>query len=323
MRRPFQMTSQKRQGFTRVNNSFRPSSAIASRSTEWRAWKEKFWPTWTPFWDWKPSKRVHSISKTSTKWFMIASHECWPRTKFVWSFRRWFLEMLPSLIGRTEASTLTCRSRKKVWKINKFNFLDVSTTSYSTAARGLLKKKLLFPVLLLLKLKMKALMPIFVAIIGLKAMKALILSKLAITIVLGFLIAQLVKKTGLGMPMSMMPMMPAAAEPSMSYGPPTTPATPDTSYGPAAWEPSSAGSSYSRVWEPSASSSSHNLAYSSYYPSNSVSNSYSGSSSTSTGTSSSSSQSATAQAYWIWNRTFNRDCLIYQNYLFLRKLIYE
>jgi hypothetical protein len=168
-----------------------------------------------------------------------------------------------------------------------------------TAARGLLKKKLLFPVLLLLKLKMKALMPIFVAIIGLKAMKALILSKLAITIVLGFLIAQLVKKTGLGMPMSMMPMMPAAQEPPMAYGPPTTPATPDTSYGPAAWEPSSASSSYTsnRVsWEPSAASSSHNLAYSSYYPSASV---YEKSASSSSGSSAaaSSSQSATAQAY--------------------------
>jgi hypothetical protein len=163
----------------------------------------------------------------------------------------------------------------------------------------LLKKKLLFPVLLLLKLKMKALMPIFVALIGLKAMKALILSKLAITIVLGFMIAQLVKKTGLGMPMSMMPMamMGGAQEPAMTYGPPTTPATPDTSYGPAAWEPSAASSTYSRVWEPSAASSSHNLAYSSYYPSSaSSSNSYT-SSASSTGSSSSAAQTATAQAY--------------------------
>jgi len=174
--------------------------------------------------------------------------------------------------------------------------LDFDMSEEKQAARGIIKKKLLFPVLLLLKLKMKALMPIFVALIGLKAMKALILSKLAITIVLGFLVAQLVKKTGLGMPMSMMPMMPGAQEPPMAYGPPTTPATPDTSYGPAAWEPSSAGSSYSRVWEPSAASSSHNLAYSSYYPSNSYSGS-SSSSAVSAGTSSSSSQTATATAY--------------------------
>lgn len=137
-------------------------------------------------------------------------------------------------------------------------------------------------------------MPIFVAIIGLKAMKALILSKLAITLVLGFLIAQLVKKTGLGMPMmSMMPLMPPADQ-MTAYGPPSTPSTPDTSYGPAAWEPASQ-SQYSRVWEPSSAGSSHNIAYSSYYP-NSVS-SYSSSVSSSPSSSGSTSQTATAQAY--------------------------
>lgn len=150
-----------------------------------------------------------------------------------------------------------------------------------------MKKKLLFPVLLLLKLKMKALMPIFVALIGFKAIKALILSKLAITIVLGFIVAQLVMKTGLKMPM--MSMMPATDSMS-SY--PSTPATPDTSYGAASWEPASASSSsYSlRHYEPSSASSSQNLAYSSYYP-NSSSSSYSGSST------SSSSGAAQAQAY--------------------------
>ncbi|XP_058458992.1 uncharacterized protein LOC131435225 isoform X2 [Malaya genurostris] len=157
-------------------------------------------------------------------------------------------------------------------------------------------------VLLLFKLKMKALMPIIVALIGLKAMKALILSKLAITLVLGFLIAQLVKKSGLGMPMmSMMPMMPPAAE----YGAPA-PATTEapSSYNPSSWEPQSGGP-YSRVWEPSTSSSSHSLAYSSYYPSSSGS-SYSstaynsgssGSSSSSSPSSSSSSSSNSAHAY--------------------------
>jgi hypothetical protein len=64
------------------------------------------------------------------------------------------------------------------------------------SARGLLKKKLLLPVLLLLKLKMKALMPIFVALIGIKALKALVLSKLAIVLVVGFIVLQLVKKGG-------------------------------------------------------------------------------------------------------------------------------
>lgn len=141
-----------------------------------------------------------------------------------------------------------------------------------------------------MKLKMKALMPIFVAIIGLKATKALILSKLAITLVLGFIIMQLVKKTGMGMPMSMMPMMPAMT--ADTYGTPSTPATPDTSYGPSAWDSSASGSSYSRIWEPQASS--HNLAYNSYYPSSS--SSVTGSAA-STSSSSSSSPSAAAQAY--------------------------
>ncbi|KAG4068785.1 hypothetical protein HA402_002476 [Bradysia odoriphaga] len=149
-------------------------------------------------------------------------------------------------------------------------------------ARGdLLKKKLLLPVLLLLKLKMKALMPIFVALIGLKAMKALILSKLAIGIVLGFVAYQLFsKKTA----MSMMPMTP---DPMTAYSPSTT----ASSYDPSSWEPSSAGGPYSRVWEPSASSSSsQSLAYSSYYPSSSSSGSSSlGGSSSSSGSSGSSS----------------------------------
>lgn len=138
-------------------------------------------------------------------------------------------------------------------------------------------------------------MPIFVALIGLKAMKALILSKLAITIVLGFLISQLVKKTGLGMmPMSMMP------TDAMMMN--TTPATPDTSYGPAAWESANSAYSVRNSWDASPASSSHNLAYSAYYPGSS-SSSYSSPSSSSSSSSSansvsgSSSQTATAQAY--------------------------
>lgn len=43
---------------------------------------------------------------------------------------------------------------------------------------------------------MKMLMPIFVALIGLKSLKALILSKLAILIVLGFVAYQLLGKGG-------------------------------------------------------------------------------------------------------------------------------
>lgn len=79
----------------------------------------------------------------------------------------------------------------------EFKDHDVATSQ----ARGLLKKKLLFPFLLLLKLKLKALMPIFVAIIGLKALKALVLSKLAILIVIGFVAMQFFKKGGMMMPM--------------------------------------------------------------------------------------------------------------------------
>lgn len=79
----------------------------------------------------------------------------------------------------------------------EFKGNDVATSQ----ARGILKKKLLLPFLLLLKLKMKALMPIFVAIIGLKALKALVLSKLAILLVVGFIAAQFFKKGGMMMPM--------------------------------------------------------------------------------------------------------------------------
>jgi hypothetical protein len=121
----------------------------------------------------------------------------------------------------------------------------------------LLKKKLLLPLLLLIKLKLKALMPIFVAIIGVKSLKALILSKLAFLLVAGFLIMQLCKKAGMPMPA-----MPMTVEPSppAPYGPPTAgPSTPASSYDPS-WDPhASPGGPYSRVWDP------HQMAYSGYY----------------------------------------------------------
>ncbi|XP_049880822.1 uncharacterized protein LOC126377173 [Pectinophora gossypiella] len=134
-------------------------------------------------------------------------------------------------------------------------------------ARGILKKKLLLPVLLLLKLKMKAIMPILVTLIGIKAVKALILSKLAITLVLGFLIYNLLLKKG-GMPMMMAPAdaspAPQYGPPASQYGPPSTPAAPQDSYGSPAWEPSNSGP-YARVWDPS------QMAYNSYYPGDSSS----------------------------------------------------
>ncbi|CAF4838445.1 unnamed protein product [Pieris macdunnoughi] len=168
--------------------------------------------------------------------------------------------------------------------------VDFPQTSENGEARGILKKKLLLPVLLLLKLKLKALMPILVTIVGIKAVKALILSKLAITLVLGFLIYNLLMKKG-AMPMMMAAPTEAPAPqygpPASQYGPPSTSApisAPSDTYGPQ-WEPSSSGP-YSRVWDPSS------LAYSSYYPSDSSSNqspSYSSVSSISASSSSSSS----------------------------------
>ncbi|XP_019870355.2 uncharacterized protein LOC109598892 [Aethina tumida] len=142
---------------------------------------------------------------------------------------------------------------------NPVTGLDVKTEEES---RGMgLKKKLLFPILLLFKLKMKLLMPIFVALIGLKAMKALILSKLAITIVLGFIIYQLCTKSG--MPMPMMSMTPAEP-PAPVYGAPAATTAPPSSYEPG-WEPNQGGP-YSRVWTSGSNGDGQNLAYSAYYP---------------------------------------------------------
>lgn len=60
----------------------------------------------------------------------------------------------------------------------------------------MLKKKLLLPLLLLVKLKLKALTPILILLVGLKALKALIMSKVSLLLVVGFLIVQLCKKLG-------------------------------------------------------------------------------------------------------------------------------
>lgn len=131
---------------------------------------------------------------------------------------------------------------------------------FEFSARGLLlKKKLLFPLLLLLKLKLKALLPIFVAIIGLKAFKALILSKLAILIVIGFIAYQFFTKSGAAMPV----MTPATEAPAPVYGAPAASTAPPDSYQPS-WEPSGP---YSRVWNPSSGSNdAQSMAYSAYYP---------------------------------------------------------
>lgn len=126
-------------------------------------------------------------------------------------------------------------------------FVLFSFSQLSTARKHKdddLKKKLLLPALLLLKLKLKAILPIFVGIIGIKAVKALILSKLALTLVVGFIAYSLMKK----------PATPAAGE--------TSTAAP-SSYDPSSWEPSAtSGGPYARIWDPSAA---QNLAYSAYY----------------------------------------------------------
>ncbi|XP_011703634.1 PREDICTED: uncharacterized protein LOC105459378 [Wasmannia auropunctata] len=160
----------------------------------------------------------------------------------------------------------------------EFKNNDVATNQ----ARGLLKKKLLLPFLLLLKLKLKALMPIFVAIIGLKALKALVLSKLAILIVIGFVVSQFFKKGGMMMPMGM------SMEPASTYGAPPLLST-TSSYDPVnTWD---GNGPYSRVWTPTNSVEAQNLAYSYYSPGGS-SSSYN-----SVGSSSSSSSSSSSTNY--------------------------
>ncbi|XP_075144498.1 uncharacterized protein LOC142219388 [Haematobia irritans] len=146
-------------------------------------------------------------------------------------------------------------------------------------ARGENKKdKSFLPLLLLMKLKMKVVMPILMGLIGLKAFKALILSKIAIKLVLGFLIYNIVQKLG-GMKMTMMPMMPPM--PAAEYGVPTTTAS---SYDPSSWEPSNGG--------PYARSDAQYMAYHSYQPSSSSSSSNSHSNTGSSSSSYSSSNSS-------------------------------
>lgn len=66
----------------------------------------------------------------------------------------------------------------------------MSNASKYCSGRDMMKQKMLFPLLMLVKLKLKALTPIMLAIVGLKATKALVLSKIAVLLVVGFLIVQ-------------------------------------------------------------------------------------------------------------------------------------
>ncbi|XP_017891507.1 uncharacterized protein LOC108631849 [Ceratina calcarata] len=158
----------------------------------------------------------------------------------------------------------------------------------TSQARGLLKKKLLLPFLLLLKLKLKALMPILVAIVGLKALKALVLSKLAILLVVGFIAVQFFKKGGMMMPMGMS--MEPAAQP---YGAAPLPSS-TSGYEPVnTWD---GNGPYSRVWTPTNGVEAQNLAYS-YYSPGSSSSSYNPSSSSSSSSSSSGINSGSSSNY--------------------------
>lgn len=111
---------------------------------------------------------------------------------------------------------------------------------------------------------MKALAPILMFGASIKALKALIISKLALGIVLGFVIYQLCAKAGMPMPITMAPVEPPPPPPPPPmYGPPSTP--PPNSYEPS-WEPNQGGP-YSRIWSAASSNQEEpqRLAYSAYY----------------------------------------------------------
>lgn len=140
---------------------------------------------------------------------------------------------------------------------------------------GMMQDKMLMPLMMLMKMKMKMLMPIMMAMVSMKATKALILSKVAVLLVLGFLIKEFLKKSGgiPGLPLHLPGMGSPAPEPSSTVGPPM--------YGP----PQSSGYEASASWEPTGYSSSaghssdsaHSMAYSSYLPSSSSASSSSSS----------------------------------------------
>ncbi|XP_075210127.1 DUF1676 domain-containing protein Osi20 [Lycorma delicatula] len=140
-----------------------------------------------------------------------------------------------------------------------------------TSARDMMKQKMLLPLLMIIKLKLKVLIPILLTIVFVKATKALILSKISLLVVLGFVAFQLFMKKN-AMNMMATPMEPIPATP-MPYGPPSP--TPISSYGPpstsssyeapvydapSSWEPAApSGGPYARVgWD------AQSLAYNGY-----------------------------------------------------------
>ncbi|XP_050430244.1 uncharacterized protein LOC126839171 [Adelges cooleyi] len=167
-----------------------------------------------------------------------------------------------------------------------------TTTARADMEMGMMQDKMLMPLLMMMKMKMKMLMPIMMAMVSMKATKALILSKVAVILVIGFLVKEFMKKSGglPGLPMLHLPLGMSPAEPSTTgtpmYGPPQSSGYESSS----SWEPSgyssgssgySAGSSSGYSAGNSAYSSGHghasdsaqSLAYSSYLPSSSGSSS--------------------------------------------------
>lgn len=132
---------------------------------------------------------------------------------------------------------------------------------------GMMQDKMLMPLMMLMKMKLKMLMPIMMALVSMKATKALIISKVAIVLVLGFLVKEFLKKSGgiPGLPLHI-PGFPGSEPSSTAAAPPM--------YGP----PQSSGYESSSSWEPTGYSShssdtAHSMAYNSYLPSSSSSSS--------------------------------------------------
>ncbi|KAF0757558.1 osiris 20-like precursor [Aphis craccivora] len=139
-----------------------------------------------------------------------------------------------------------------------------TTTARADMEMGMMQDKMLMPLMMMMKMKLKMLMPIMMAIVSMKATKALVLSKVAIMLVLGFLIKEFLKKSGgiPGLPIHL-PGFPGPAEPSSTSAPPPM-------YGP----PQSSSYESSSSWEPTgysshSSDSAHSMAYNSYQPSSS------------------------------------------------------
>lgn len=161
---------------------------------------------------------------------------------------------------------------KSVLKLKKSELNLAFIPFVADMEMGMMQDKMLMPLMMLMKMKLKMLMPIMMALVSMKATKALIISKVAIVLVIGFLIKEFLKKSGgiAGLPLHI-PGFPGSEPSSTVAAPPM--------YGP----PQSSGYESSGSWEPTgysshSSDSAHSMAYNSYLPSSSSSASSSGSS---------------------------------------------